>query len=256
MDIRILGAHNCESLTTSCVCFLVDGTLAIDAGALTSTLSIQEQQKIDAVVLTHEHYDHIRDIPGLALNLFRRGGSIRIYSTATVRDIIEDHLLNGKIYPEFQKIPVSKPTVSFNLITPFESQKINGHNILPIPVNHFGTTVGYQISDTSGKTIFYTADTGPELAACWSHISPQLLIVDVTLPNDFEEFARQTSHLTPNLLEQELICFRKYRGYLPRVIAVHMDTTHEPEIRRELAALGEKLAVTITVAQENMLLQI
>ena len=256
MKIRILGAHNCESLTTSCVCFLIDGTLAIDAGGLTSSLSIPEQQKISAVVLTHQHYDHIRDIPGIALNLFLYGGNIQVYSTEAVCDIIKTHMLNGKVYPEFQKIPAKKPTVSFRPVKPFRTRRINGHSILPIPVNHFGNTVGYQITDRDGKSLFYTADTGPDLAECWRHISPELLIVDVTLPNDLEEFARETNHLTPRLLEKELNDFRECRGYLPRVVAVHMDTRLEKKIKRQLAAVSRRLGIPITIARESMEIQL
>lgn len=256
MDIRILGAHNCESQTTSCICFLIDGTLAIDAGGLTSNLSISDQQKLTAILLTHQHYDHIRDIPGIALTLSLRGDSIKVYSTANVCATIETHLLNGKVYPEFQKLPVTKPTVSLNIIKPYEPQLVDGHGILAVPVKHFNGTVGYQVSDKQGKAIFYTADTGPGLSDCWQHISPQLLIIDVTLPNVYEEFARETGHLTPNLLKQELIIFQEHKGYLPQVVAVHMDTGFEPKIKGEIAAVAEALHISITMAQEGMQLHI
>ena len=256
MDIRILGAHNCESLTSSCVCFLIDAALAVDAGGLTAGLSIQEQREINAVVLTHGHFDHIRDIPGIALNLFRCGASIQVYSTATVCRVLENHLLNGRVYPQFQRIPHAKPTLSFQKIRPFGPQWVNGHRILAVPVNHSGGAVGYEISDKNGKSVFYTGDTGPELSDCWRHIFPQLFIIDVTLPNDYEEYARKTGHLTPNLLERELISFRECKGYLPQVIAVHMDANLEPEIRQEIAAVAEKLDIPITVAHEGMQLSI
>lgn len=256
MNIHILGAHNGESQTTSCVCFLIDDTLAIDAGGLTSNLSISDQQKLAAILLTHQHYDHIRDIPGIALNLSLRSHSIEVYSTADVLATIETHLLNGVVYPEFQKLPDSKPAVKLNVIKPYEPEKIDGHGILAIPVNHGDTTVGYQVSDNQGKTVFYTADTGPGLAQCWAHINPQLLIADVTLPNDYEEFAKQTGHLTPNLLKQELIIFRELKGYLPQVIAVHMDAGLEEKIREEMALVAEALNISITIACEDMQLHI
>lgn len=256
MEIRILGAHNCESLTSSCVCFLVDNTLAIDAGGLASKLSIQEQREINTVFLTHQHFDHIRDIPGIALNLFRCGTSVQIYSTAAVCDTVAANLLNGRVYPKFQQIPKAKPTVHFNIIEPFETNTVDGHNIMAVPVKHIGTSVGYQISDKQGKAIFYTGDTGPELSDCWQRISPQLLIIDVTLPNDHEEFARQTGHLTPSMLEQELISFREFKGYLPQVITVHMDTSLEPKTKEDISVLAEKLDIPITVAYEGMQLTI
>jgi len=256
MNIRILGAHNHETKTTSCVCLLIDDTLVIDAGGLTSNLSIAKQQKLEAILLTHQHYDHVRDIPGIALNLSLRGAHIQVYAPADVRATIETNLLNGKIYPKFQELPEAKPTISFNDIMPYVPQRINGHGIMAVPVNHFDTTVGYQVSDDKGKAIFYTADTGPGLSDCWKHVSPQLLIADVTMPNAYEEFAKKTGHLTPNLLKEELLIFREHKGYLPQVITVHMDTGLERQIKEEIAAVAEALNISIAVAQEGMQLQI
>ena len=99
MDIRILGAHNCETPTSSCVSLLIDGKLAVEAGGLTSHLTIEEQKNIDAVVITHNHMDHIRDIPALALNSFRCGTTIDIYSTTCVCEAIKTHMLNNEIFP-------------------------------------------------------------------------------------------------------------------------------------------------------------
>ncbi len=232
MEIRIFGAHSGETRATSCVCFIIDGTLAVEAGGLTSHLSLDEQRRLKAVVLTHEHFDHIRDIPFIALNLYRCGAGINVYATARVCDTIRDHLLNGIVYPEFQKIPAERPTVSFGIIEPLVALAIDGHRILPVPVNHFGAAVGFQITGSGGRSVFYTADTGPGLFECWRHVSPQLLMIDVTLPDDCEAYARQTRHLTPSLLEKELLAFRGFHGYLPRVTVVHMDSSREGEMKR------------------------
>ncbi len=252
MKIRILGAHNCESRVTSCISFLIDGTLAVEAGSLTSHLSLEEQQQLNAVVLTHEHLDHIRDIPGIALNLYRYRRGIDIYTTARVCDTITTHLLNGRVYPEFQKIPARKPTVRFGLVEPLVSQRVDGHSILPVPVNHSSATVGYQITDNEGSSAFYTADTGPGLLECWRHIAPKLLLVDVTLPDDCINYALKTGHLTPGLLEKELLDFQDCHGYLPRVIVVHMDFSREDKLKEELDALAERLDIPITMAREGM----
>ena len=70
MNIRLLGAHNCESPNSKMVSLLIDGAIALDAGALTSSLSFEAQRKLRAIFLTHQHYDHVRDIPAIAMNLF------------------------------------------------------------------------------------------------------------------------------------------------------------------------------------------
>ena len=252
MNIRFLGAHNCESRTTRCICLLIDDTLTVDAGGLTSSLSIPEQENLGAILLTHQHYDHIRDVPAIALNLSQHGASIDIYCTSTVRSAMEAHLFNGIVYPEFQNLPEDNPTVRFNLIKPYDSQRINGHNILAVPVNHQDLTVGYQITDAEGKTIFYTADTGPGLMNCWQHLSPQLLIFDVTVPDRCKDFAIKTGHLTPSLLNEELIGFQKVKGYLPPVVIVHMEPTLEREIRDEIASVAEARNIPISIAYEGM----
>ena len=256
MNIRILGAHNCESQATRCVCILIDDKLAIDAGGLTSSLSISDQRKLKTILLTHQHYDHIRDVPMIALSLYQHGDSIKVYSTPDVCDTIETHLLNGKIYPRFQQIPEAKPTVNFHSVVPYESQRIDGYGVLAIPVNHDGTTVGYQVSDVEGKAVFYTADSGPGLIDCWKYLSPQLLVIDVTVPNRYREFAATAGHLTPGLLQDELIKFRQVKGYLPRIIAVHMDPALEKEIGEEIQVVSEAINTPITVAHEDMQLHI
>jgi ribonuclease BN (tRNA processing enzyme) len=238
------------------VCLLIDGILAIDAGALTSNLSIADQQKLKAILLTHHHYDHIRDVPAIAVNLFFNGGSVRIYSTPSVLTSIETHLLNGEIYPKYQELPESKPTINLNSIVPYKPETIEGYGILAVPVNHGNITVGYQISNAHGKAMFYTADTGPGLFECWKYVSPQLLIAEVTFSNRYAEFATNAQHLTPTFLSEELIKFRELKGYLPQVIVVHMDYTLEGEIKDELAVVAKALNASITIAYEGMQLNI
>lgn len=256
MEIRVLGAHNSETTTTSCVSLLIDKTLAVEAGGLTSRLTFEEQGIIDAIVITHCHMDHIRDIPTIALNFYRHSASVDVYSTTHVCDSIREHILNKEIYPEFQYIPEKKPTVSFLEVEPLGLQWIDGHAILPVPVKHDGEAVGYLISDKKDRSVFFTGDTGPDLAECWRHIAPQLIIIDVTMCNKAEDFARTTGHLTPRLLEAELASFRELKGYLPAVLAIHMDAGQENDIRSELHQVEQHLHTAINVAHEEMYLTV
>ena len=63
MRVRVLGAHNLEVGNVRHTCFLVDGTIAIDAGSLMTSTSREERESIQAVLLTHRHFDHVRDLP-------------------------------------------------------------------------------------------------------------------------------------------------------------------------------------------------
>jgi ribonuclease BN (tRNA processing enzyme) len=113
-------------------------------------------------------------------------------------------------------------------------------------------TVGYQVTSADGKVVFYTSDTGPGLADCWQQVSPQLLIIEVTVPNSYEEFAHNSGHLTTGLLRQELESFRELKGYLPRVVLVHMNPLEEKTIEAEIAAVASSLNTEIQLGYEGM----
>jgi ribonuclease BN (tRNA processing enzyme) len=250
MNIRILGASSYESGSHKCVSFLIDDVIAVDAGALASILP--DLKKLKAILLTHQHYDHVKDIPFLAISLFSQGRSINVYCTSSVRDSIIAHVLNGAVYPRFHELPVQRPTISFTTIEPYSSQNIEGYDVLAVPVNHPGDTVGFQVRNSRSQSVFYTADTGPGLSRCWAHISPQLIISETTMPNSSEEFALRTGHLTPNCLCQELVKFREMKGYLPPVVVTHTDPFSKEKIRREIAEIARTPGMKIDVAYEGM----
>ena len=84
MEIQILGAHNIESKDTGLATLLVDGILAIDTGALPNSLSFEEQLKLKAILLSHQHYDHIRGIPAIGITLFLHQKNVNAYGTQPI----------------------------------------------------------------------------------------------------------------------------------------------------------------------------
>jgi ribonuclease BN (tRNA processing enzyme) len=252
MNIKVLGAHNCERQNFRMLSLLVDGVLAIDAGALTSGLSLEGQKKIKALLLTHQHYDHLRDVPALAMSLFLDGATTRLYSIPAVFDVLARNLMDNQIYPDFRHKPEQEPTVSFNVMEPNGVELIEGYTVLAVPVSHSVPTVGYQVTDVDGKVFFYAGDSGPGLAKCWPYVSPQLLIVEVTASDRYMEWAAGAGHLTPALLKPELQSFQKVNGYLPQVLVIHMNPSLEEEITAETAAVAKELACSITLAYEGM----
>ncbi len=108
MEIRILGAHNVESANTRLTSLLVDGVLAVDAGALTSSLTFAEQEKVSSILLTHCHYDHIRDVPAIALNISYVRKLSRFILRPARWNAILNNVLNDVIYPNFTERPNGK----------------------------------------------------------------------------------------------------------------------------------------------------
>ena len=256
MDITILGAHNTESEKTRLTCLLIDEVLAIDAGALTSSLSFAAQQTLKAILLTHQHYDHVRDIPAIGINYQLREKTLEIYSTEFVHEVLTTHLLNDVVYPNFLEKPPENPTIKFNILEPGKTISILSYSVLPLRVNHSKFTVGYEITAADGKTMFYTSDTGPGLTEVWQQVSPQLLIIETTVSNSYEDSAAETGHLTPSLLQKELESLRDIQGYLPQVILVHMNPLEEEKIEKEISAVVRTLGASIQLGYEGMQIHI
>ena len=252
MNIQVLGAHNCEAQEYKLGSLLIDGVLALDAGGLTSSLSLSAQRKLKAILLTHRHYDHIRDVPALAMNFLLDKNTIMVYSIPVVHEALATHLMNDWLYPNLLERPPGKPAIQFSVMEPGKNRHIEGYDIMTVEVKHSCPAVGYQVTSPDGKAVFYTGDTGPGLADCWEHVSPHLLIMELTAPDRYEDFAREKGHLTPKLLKEELISFRKLKGYLPRVVLVHMNPRLEREIADEIADVARALGTSINLAYEGM----
>ncbi len=252
MEIRILGAHNTESTKTRMNCVLIDKKLALDAGSLTSSLSPQAQTRLKAVCLTHAHYDHVRDIPALGMNLYLSRREVNIYATIEVYKALTRYLLNDDLYPNWFNRSVFK----YVPLEPYQLKTVDNYEITAVPVNHPVPSVGYQIT-SENKKLFYTGDTGIGLTKCWQYVSPQLLITEVTSSNRYEEsIGNGSKHLTPRLLQQELESFRDIKGYLPQVLLVHMYPPLEREIVAEIAEVAESLRCSITLAYEGMKIEL
>jgi phosphoribosyl 1,2-cyclic phosphodiesterase len=254
VEIQILGAHLAELKEARLTSLLIDGTLVVDAGGLTSALSLSEQKKIKTVLLTHHHFDHSRDLVTLAANAaYYWQGRVVVYAMRYTLDVVSSCLLDGKIYANFFEYPSKeKPTLILEAIEPYNRKTIAGYDVLAVPVNHSVPAVGYQITSSDGKSLFYTSDTTVGISDQWQHISPQLLIVEVAGPNKYGDWLKKAGHLCAGFLREELIQFRQCKGYLPRIIVIHIGNPYEQEIKEEVAQVAQELEADISLGYEDM----
>lgn len=257
MRIEILGAHNTETESARLPCMLVDGKVALDAGGLTSSLSLERQQDIGAVLLTHHHFDHSRDLIMLGANDSLPPSIVDVYGLPETLGVVYQYLLDGKMYRDYTQWPsVDRPRLRLRQIAPFQEFMLDGLTGKAVPVNHSTPAVGYQVTSESGKSIFYTGDTGPGLSGCWEQIRPDILFIEVTGLNSQGETMQRLGHLTPGLLAGELAQFLKTRSYLPRVIVTHIPVSVEEDLRHEVSEAGKQLGMEIEVAYEGLVIEL
>ncbi len=257
MKIQLLGAHNVETDTARLPGLLVDGVIALDAGGLTSCLSLEAQGKIRAVLLTHHHFDHTRDLVTLGMNNTIPPSTVDVYGLRETLEVVYLYLLDGKLYKDFTLAPADgSPRMQLKPVAPYQQLLIEGLMVMPVPVRHAVSAVGYAVASGAGNGIFYTGDTGPGLQECWERISPRVLFIEVTGLNRMEEAMLRLGHMTPALLAGELKQFRELKGYLPRVIVTHLPLQIEAELRAELEQAGKELGMEIEVGYEGLTIDI
>lgn len=235
MKIKVLGASGSDIPGQHLTSFLLDKTILFDAGGVTNSLDLKEQQKIKYVFITHAHLDHIRDIPFLADNIIlsRKKSQITVFSIKEVIDDIKKHLLNHRLWPDFTVIPNEKDSViKLKKIKAGVTVTINSFKITAFPVNHIVPAVGYLVQK-GNKFLFYTGDTGPtkQTWEALSHIALDALIIESSLPDKMKKIAQITGHLTPALIFNEI---SKLKSSPKSIYITHIKPLYREEIERDL----------------------
>ena len=243
MNLRLLGVHNRESDETRLSCGLVDGVLALDAGAITRSLSFDEQRAITSVLVTHRHFDHIRDLATLGQNT-RGVSSKQLVAPTAVHADLRRHLLNGVIWSRFYESPDrDRPSFIALPLDPGQSVNIGEYRVRAVTTAHSAPSAGFLVR-LNASALFFTGDTGTGFAASLVAAEPDgnvsLIVVEVSYENAADQMAEDQGHLTPQRLERELAELESGWTTLPRILIVHRDPAHESSIRSEIDAIAAR----------------
>lgn len=208
MRLKVLGPHGGELPGCRSTCFLVDDRLALDAGALTSTLSLDWLTRVDDILLTHSHFDHVKDLPMLSDVLVgQRDKPVTIHSNAECIATLRKNLFNDVLWPDFTRIPSKRnPVFKLRAFKAGATVKIGGYSVKSVLVSHPVESCGYVLSN--GKmALGISGDTGPT-DRFWKvlNATPNLkaVMVECSFPNALQQLADISGHLTPRTLAGEL----------------------------------------------------
>lgn len=248
MELSVIGCHGGETPKHRTSAFVVDGRLALDAGSLTSGLDLKAQTKLEAVLVSHAHLDHIRDLATIADNRFQaQARPLLVVGLRPTLQALKKHFFNNFIWPDFSKIPTRGGfTIEFVEIRPDKPLEIAGYKVRAIPVTHSIDAAGFVVSGPR-HSIAYSGDTGPT-DRLWQVLAetPNLkaLLLEVSFPNREQGLATLSGHHTPKTAALDLKKLERPAD-LPTIF-YHMKPVFQRELERECARLK---GLSIEVAQ-------
>jgi ribonuclease BN (tRNA processing enzyme) len=218
--------------------YLINETIAVDAGCLGLHGTPREQETIRHVFLTHSHFDHTATLPMFVENAWTSTGECpRIYGSSETLDAVQRHIFNDVMWPDF--VALSRKMHPFLRLCPLDTElpvEADGLRITPVRVNHLVPTFAYVIADNQ-TAVIVAGDTGPterlwEVAHQTSGL--RAVFLEACFPNSMKRLAEASLHLTPEMFAAEV-------GKMPpgiKVVVTHIKVRYYDEIVRELNALG------------------
>ena len=220
MKVRVLGCSGAIAKDCRTTSFLLDHDLLVDAGTGVGDLTLDEMCRIDHVLLTHSHLDHVAALP-LMMDAIasKRSTPVKIYALQGTIDALKAHIFNNVIWPDFSRIPTPEaPFISFHPIEVGQTLLLAGKDVEVLPAVHTVPAVGYAVATGKGYWIF-TGDTecNPALWARINQLNVAMLVIETAFSNRESDLAKRSLHLAPHALASELACIdtdKKYPIYI------------------------------------------
>lgn len=219
-------------------CYLINGTVAIDAGPLGFWETPEKQSGVRHVFLTHSHADHIATLPIFVENAYDPSTpAVTVHASAATLEVLRKSVFNDTVWPDFIRLsPPNRPFLVLKEVMAEQAIEVEGLRLLPVEVNHVVPTFGYIVTD-GRSTVVFGADSGPT-DRIWEVLrgtqQPRSVFLEASFPNAMTQLAVISAHMTPEMFGGE------YRKMPPveKVIAIHVKRRFRTAIEAELRELG------------------
>jgi ribonuclease BN (tRNA processing enzyme) len=254
MQIRVLGCSGSIAAGCRTTSFLLDDDVLIDAGTGVGDLSLDELSRIDHILLSHSHLDHVLGVPLLADSVMRSRAEhappIRVHALPGTLDALRAHVFNGRIWPDFTRLPrPDRPILELLPLAVGQRLAFGTRTVEVLPAAHTVPAVGFAVVAPAGAWVF-SGDTGPN-PALWQRLQTlpvAHLVIETAFSDEEEALARISGHLHPRALAQELQRLAQpARVYVTHVKPGEMDTVmaqiaaHAPGLSIEMLQAGRRI---------------
>jgi ribonuclease BN (tRNA processing enzyme) len=207
MKVRVLGCSGAIAKDCRTTSFLIGDSILLDAGTGVGDLTLEEMGKIDHVLLTHSHLDHIAALP-LMLDAVssQRRHPVQVHALAATIGVLQAHVFNNVIWPDFSAIPsTASPFLQYQTFVTGDVLVIAGIQIEVLPAHHTVPGVGFAVQGDTGWWVF-SGDTERN-PSFWNRVNAlpvACLVIETAFSNRERNLARRSLHLSPEILAQEL----------------------------------------------------
>ena len=256
MIVQVLGCSGSIAAGCRTTSFLLDDDVLVDAGTGVGDLPLEALAKIEHILISHSHLDHVLSIGLLAdsvLRLRRTEGKAPIWVHALPETLaaLRTHIFNGVIWPDFTRLPSAEhPTLALTPIAVGETMLLGGKRIEVLPASHTVPAVGFAVDGGAAGWWVYTGDTGPN-AALWQRLQTMNvahLVIETAFGDDERQLARISRHLCPSALGHELL----HLGGSVDVHITHIKPGEMDAVMAEIGRLGSPHRITALAAGETM----
>lgn len=249
MQIRVLGCSGSIAAGCRTTAFLLDDDVLIDAGTGVGDLALEQLERIDHILLSHSHLDHVLAVPLLADSVMRRRAGrppIQVHALPATLDALRKHLFNGALWPDFTRLPSAEHPVLE--LRPFETGEVlnfsQGRRIEVLPALHTVPAVGFAVlpsADSERGAWVYTGDTAPD-PALWQRLQTlkvASLVIETAFRNDEHQLATISRHMHPAALGRELA----HLAGGVQVFITHIKPGELDPVMSEIGALGDRHSI-------------
>lgn len=208
MNIRVLGCSGAIAAGYKTTAFLLDDDILIDAGTGVGDLALDALARIDHILVSHSHLDHILSIPLLADSVLRlreqqQRPPIQVHALPATLVALKAHILNGIIWPDFTRLPNAEhPVLSLHPFEVGQRLRIGSREIEVLSAEHTVPAVGFAVAGGAAGHWVFTGDTGPN-PALWQRLA-QLKVAHLVIETAFSDEESQLAHLSRHLCPAEL----------------------------------------------------
>lgn len=240
IQIEVLGCHGGEMAGYLAPSLLIDKKIMLDAGSFSSQMTFEQQMKIDHVLVSHAHCDHVKDLALFAdLIIGHRRKPVKVHASPGAMKVIRGDFFNNRFWPDFFKLPnPDNPVLRQAVFKPERPFQVGRLTVRAIPVSHPVESMAFIIRGPTG-TFVYTGDTGPT-RKLWRAVNRvrnlKLLMIETKFPNDLQVVADAAGHLTPRTLAEEL---KKIDAAGVPIELYHLKPDRMRDLEKEISALGD-----------------